>query len=84
MLYSYDTLKSVKRVNVFHFQLGNLEHKWQHHEQNNYVMKECILLQAYCSWINWKILNSYNLHNIVSNKIDFWVNFVHLEKDKRV
>ena len=24
-------------------QLGNLERKWQHHEQNNFVMKECIL-----------------------------------------
>ena len=27
----------------FSFQLGNLERKWQHHEQNNFVMKECIL-----------------------------------------
>ena len=27
----------------FTFQLGNLERKWQHHEQNNFVMKECIL-----------------------------------------
>ena len=27
-------------------QLGNLERKWQHHEQNNFVMKECILLTA--------------------------------------
>jgi hypothetical protein len=26
-----------------YFQLGNLERKWQHHEQNNFVMKECIL-----------------------------------------
>lgn len=24
-------------------QLRNLERKWQHHEQNNFVMKECIL-----------------------------------------
>ena len=24
------------------FQLGNLQKKWQHHEQNNFVMKECI------------------------------------------
>lgn len=24
-------------------QLGNMERKWQHHEQNNFVMKECIL-----------------------------------------
>jgi len=27
----------------FIFQLGNLEKKWQHHEQNNFVLKECIL-----------------------------------------
>lgn len=26
------------------FQLTNLERKWQHHEQNNFVMKECILV----------------------------------------
>lgn len=25
------------------FQLANLETKWQHLEQNNFVMKECIL-----------------------------------------
>jgi len=25
------------------FQLTNLERKWQHHEQNNFMMKECIL-----------------------------------------
>ena len=25
-------------------QLGNLERKWQHLEQNNFVLKECILL----------------------------------------
>ena len=25
-------------------QLGNLERKWQHHEQNNFAMKECILI----------------------------------------
>jgi len=24
-------------------QLGNLERKWQHHEQNNFVMRDCIL-----------------------------------------
>ena len=27
----------------YDLQLGNLERKWQHHEQNNFVMKECIL-----------------------------------------
>ena len=27
----------------FFLKLANLERKWQHHEQNNFVMKECIL-----------------------------------------
>ena len=32
------------------FQLGNLERKWQHHEQNNFVMNECILsVKIMCS-----------------------------------
>ena len=30
-------------VMILYLQLGNLERKWQHHEQNNFVMKECIL-----------------------------------------
>ena len=42
------TLKSY--LFVF-FQLGNLERKWQHHELNNFVMKECILLPQW-----WSIL----------------------------
>ena len=29
---------------VVPLQLGNLERKWQHHEQNNFAMKECILI----------------------------------------
>ena len=31
-------------------QLGYLERKWHHHEQNNFVMKECILLMLLC-WV---------------------------------
>ena len=31
-----------KLIVTFFLQLGNLERKWQHHEQNNFVMKEFI------------------------------------------
>lgn len=43
----YDTVKAELHENETHTQLGNLERKWQHHEQNNFVMKECILLQLF-------------------------------------
>ena len=43
-------LKSSKLLSLilylsFYLQLGNLERKWQHLEQNNFAMKECILFQ---------------------------------------
>nr|XP_019591830.1 PREDICTED: intraflagellar transport protein 74 homolog isoform X3 [Rhinolophus sinicus]XP_019591831.1 PREDICTED: intraflagellar transport protein 74 homolog isoform X3 [Rhinolophus sinicus] len=38
----YETLKSELQENETHSQLTNLERKWQHHEQNNFVMKEFI------------------------------------------
>lgn len=38
------------------FKLSNLERKWQHLEQNNFVMKECILLQLYIILL---LINSY-------------------------
>jgi len=38
----YDATRSKLMENETHSQLGNLERKWQHHEQNNYVMKEFI------------------------------------------
>ncbi|XP_067839578.1 intraflagellar transport protein 74 homolog [Heptranchias perlo] len=37
-----DTLKIQLQENETHAQLMNLERKWQHHEQNNFVMKEFI------------------------------------------
>ncbi|KAL2781634.1 intraflagellar transport protein 74-like protein isoform c, partial [Daubentonia madagascariensis] len=37
----YETLKTQLQENETHSQLTNLERKWQHHEQNNFVMKEC-------------------------------------------
>lgn len=38
----YEALKAQLSDNETFTQLGNLERKWQHHEQNNYVMKEYI------------------------------------------
>ncbi|XP_039615639.1 intraflagellar transport protein 74 homolog isoform X2 [Polypterus senegalus] len=38
----YDALKAQIEENETHAQLANLEKKWQHHEQNNFVMKEFI------------------------------------------
>ncbi|CAH1779959.1 unnamed protein product [Owenia fusiformis] len=38
----YEALKSQLQENETYAQLGNLEKKWQHHEQNNFVMKEFI------------------------------------------
>ncbi|KAL0963217.1 hypothetical protein UPYG_G00351240 [Umbra pygmaea] len=38
----YETLKAQLQENETHAQLTNLERKWQHHEQNNFVMKEFI------------------------------------------
>uniref|UniRef100_A0A8C4S6Y5 Intraflagellar transport 74 n=1 Tax=Erpetoichthys calabaricus TaxID=27687 RepID=A0A8C4S6Y5_ERPCA len=38
----YDALKAQIEENETHAQLTNLEKKWQHHEQNNFVMKEFI------------------------------------------
>uniref|UniRef100_A0A8C9QX55 Intraflagellar transport 74 n=1 Tax=Scleropages formosus TaxID=113540 RepID=A0A8C9QX55_SCLFO len=38
----YETLQTRLVENETHAQLTNLEKKWQHHEQNNYVMREFI------------------------------------------
>uniref|UniRef100_A0AAY4A5H4 Uncharacterized protein n=1 Tax=Denticeps clupeoides TaxID=299321 RepID=A0AAY4A5H4_9TELE len=42
----YEALKSHLQENETHAQLTNLERKWQHHEQNNFVMKEFIALKS--------------------------------------
>ncbi|XP_058961091.1 intraflagellar transport protein 74 homolog isoform X1 [Pocillopora verrucosa] len=42
----YDATKSKLMENETHSQLGNLERKWQHHEQNNFVMKEFIATKS--------------------------------------
>lgn len=38
----YEALKTKLQENETHTQLTNLERKWQHLEQNNFVMKEFI------------------------------------------
>ncbi|KAG7477147.1 hypothetical protein MATL_G00091030 [Megalops atlanticus] len=38
----YEALKTQLQENETHAQLTNLERKWQHHEQNSFVMKEFI------------------------------------------
>lgn len=43
---NYEALKTKLQENETHAQLANLERKWQHLEQNNFVMKECILLMS--------------------------------------
>lgn len=42
----YETLKTHLQENETHSQLTNLERKWQHHEQNNFVMKEFIATKS--------------------------------------
>ena len=41
----------------FFFQLGNLERKWCHLEQNNFVMKECMCHFCYFLMITLFIYN---------------------------
>ncbi|XP_064147889.1 intraflagellar transport protein 74 homolog isoform X1 [Loxodonta africana] len=42
----YETLKTQLQENETHSQLTNLERKWQHYEQNNFVMKEFIATKS--------------------------------------
>ncbi|KAG8455119.1 hypothetical protein GDO86_001363 [Hymenochirus boettgeri] len=42
----YEKLKLQLQENETHSQLTNLERKWQHHEQNNFVMKEFIATKS--------------------------------------
>ena len=49
----------------FFLQLGNLEKKWQHHEQNNFVMKECILFSEFNFYhFSMAIIYCLNISNI--------------------
>ncbi|NWY33356.1 IFT74 protein, partial [Pheucticus melanocephalus] len=42
----YESLKKDLQENETHSQLTNLERKWQHHEQNNFMMKEFIATKS--------------------------------------
>ncbi|TKS88057.1 Intraflagellar transport protein 74 -like protein [Collichthys lucidus] len=42
----YEALKSKLQENETHAQLANLERKWQHMEQNNFVMKESSVIAS--------------------------------------
>ncbi|XP_009083394.1 PREDICTED: intraflagellar transport protein 74 homolog, partial [Acanthisitta chloris] len=42
----YEKLKRELQENETHSQLTNLERKWQHHEQNNFMMKEFIATKS--------------------------------------
>ncbi|NXG50893.1 IFT74 protein, partial [Psilopogon haemacephalus] len=42
----YEILKRELQENETHAQLTNLERKWQHHEQNNFMMKEFIATKS--------------------------------------
>ncbi|XP_022087754.1 intraflagellar transport protein 74 homolog [Acanthaster planci] len=42
----YEATKTQLNENETYAQLGNLERKWQHHEQNNFVMKEFIAAKS--------------------------------------
>ncbi|KAM9507559.1 intraflagellar transport protein 74 homolog isoform 2-T3 [Guaruba guarouba] len=42
----YETVKRELQENETHSQLINLERKWQHHEQNNFMMKEFIATKS--------------------------------------
>ncbi|NWH72205.1 IFT74 protein, partial [Piaya cayana] len=42
----YETLKRELQENETHSQLTNLERKWQHHERNNFMMKEFIATKS--------------------------------------
>ncbi|CAB4038278.1 intraflagellar transport 74 homolog isoform X1, partial [Paramuricea clavata] len=42
----YEALKNKLNENETYSQLANLERKWQHHEQNNFVMKEFIATKS--------------------------------------
>ncbi|NWU18402.1 IFT74 protein, partial [Cephalopterus ornatus] len=42
----YEMLKRELQENETHSQLTNLERKWQHHEQNNFMMKEFIATKS--------------------------------------
>jgi hypothetical protein len=49
----------------FYFQLSHLERKWQQHEQNNFVMKDCILLSLHMYFFWIELVFSLDLHLVL-------------------
>ncbi|KAK2157503.1 hypothetical protein LSH36_190g05020 [Paralvinella palmiformis] len=64
----YEALKAQLADNETYTQLGNLERKWQHHEQNNFVMKDFIEAKNqesdYCSR-NKRVTNVISEYNVI-------------------
>ncbi|PAA61976.1 hypothetical protein BOX15_Mlig004991g1 [Macrostomum lignano] len=64
---AYETKKKELSENENHSQLSNLERKWQHHEQNNFVMNEFIAsktAESDTSLVSSKVLSlSQNLNS---------------------
>ncbi|KAL3869372.1 hypothetical protein ACJMK2_042060 [Sinanodonta woodiana] len=62
----YEGLKTQLNEHETFMQLGNLERKWQHHEQNNFVMKDFISAKtAECDYrpITKKVYSSIDQYN---------------------
>ncbi|XP_060563519.1 intraflagellar transport protein 74 homolog [Ruditapes philippinarum] len=62
----YDGLKATLNDNETYSQLGNLERKWQHHEQNNFVMRDFINAKTMeCNYrpISRRVFNGVNEYN---------------------
>lgn len=62
----YEGMKTSIEDNETYMQLGNLERKWQHHEQNNFVMKDFIAAKTMeCDYrpINKRVSSAINDFN---------------------
>lgn len=66
----YDAMKAQLQENETYTQLGNLERKWQHLEQNNFAMKEYIAQKnAESNYLSLKEDIAQNVQNINHNII---------------
>lgn len=63
---NYEGLKATLNENETYTQLGNLERKWQHHEQNNFVMRDFINTKTMeCNYrpISKRVFNGVSEYN---------------------
>lgn len=63
---NYEGLKATLNENETYTQLGNLERKWQHHEQNNFVMRDFINTKTMeCNYrpISRRVFNGVSEYN---------------------